>query len=719
MKLPPVIEGWRGWAEQLQRLPMRWQIPLLVGAVGLALLGVWFLWQGRATIRYVEEAERAWAGGIHQTVVRAMEDQRFHLHEEAERLAHWGELAVFVAVPDPYWGEANLGRWVRDGRGDRFLAVFDREGKPLYVSGAAESAIPALPWHTPFYGYAVTPMGVAAVALEPIRSDARGAAPEGSILLGRVLGSAFADDLGGLYHVTFHFQPASHNRSHARGNLQVERLEVITAEQRSTSDLVASETLAPLLRVEVEHPNNPLQALFRALRLQWIVIMAFTGLLMVALAWALQRIVYRPMAALSDDVQDIRQAGDPKARARIAGPPEVRDLAEAVNDLLASLESTQVTLLQSEKLSSLGQLVAGAAHELNNPLTTVVGFAELAMEKKECPEEVRRDLSRISEGALRAAHIVRNLLTFARTQDSQKRPVGLNGILESVLDLVAYQLRVNNITLRRELAPNAHLPKVLANYHQMQQVFLNLVTNAYQAMASLERPGVLTVRTEPRGERIRVMIADTGPGISHADLPRIFDPFFTTKPVGQGTGLGLSVSYGIVRTHGGKIWVESAEGKGATFFVEMPVAAEAEDGTTPVAAVSPAEVSRSRRVLIVDDEPAIVDVCFQLFRQMGHRVDVAYSGQEALRKCQQSGEQGYDLILLDLKMPEMSGEAIYRHIAGETPRMADRVLCTTGDTLSRETAAFLVESGRPVLHKPFTMEQFRVAVLQVLDQAES
>ncbi len=694
---------------------MRWQIPLLVGAVGLVLLGVWFLWQGQATIHYVEEAERAWAMGIHQTVVRAMEDQRLHLHEEAERLAHWGELAVFVAVPDPYWGEANLGRWVRDGRGDRFLAVFDRQGKPLYVSGAAETAVPAIPERLPFYGYAATPMGAAAVVWEPIRSGPLGAAPEGSLLLGRVFGPAFAEEMGSLHQAAFRFQPASPRANPARGTIQMKNLVVHSAEQRSTSDLAAGETLSPLLRVEAAHTNNPQQALFRALRLQWIVLMAFTGLLLIALAWALQRVLYRPMAALLADVQDIRQAGDPKARARVAGPPEVRNLAVAVNDLLASLEGTQVTLLQSEKLSSLGQLVAGVAHELNNPLTTVVGFAELAMEKASCPEEIRQDLSRIIEGALRSAHIVRNLLTFARTQESQRQPVGLNGVLESVLDLVAYQLRVNNITLRRELAPNMRLPKVLADYHQMQQVFLNLVTNAYQAMASLEQPGVLTVRTEPRGDRIRVMIADTGPGIARADLPRVFDPFFTTKPVGQGTGLGLSVSYGIVRAHRGRIWVESAEGEGATFFVEMPVAAEAEDGIASVAAVSPAEASRSRRVLIVDDEPAIVDVCFQLFRQMGHRVDVAYSGQEALRKCRQSGEQGYDLILLDLKMPEMSGEAIYRQIAREAPQMTDRVLCTTGDTLSRETAAFLVESGRPVLHKPFTMEQFRMAVRQVLE----
>lgn len=714
MKLLSVTEGWRGWAGPLRRLPLRWQITLMVGAMGLALLGVWFLWLDRATARHVEEVERAWAGGIHHAVVRAMEDQRLHLHEEAERLARWGELAVFVAVPDPYWGEANLGRWVRDGRGDRFLAVFDREGKPLYVSGAAESAVPALPGQTPFYGYAVTPMGVAAVSLEPVRSDPRGAAPEGSILLGRVLGTAFAEDLGGLHHAAFRFEPASRSPSHARGGIQMERLVVSSLEQRSTSDLVASETRSPLLRVRVEHPNNPQQALFRALRLQWIVVMVFTGLLLVALAWALQRIVYRPMAALLADVQDIRQAGDPKARARVAGPPEVRDLAEAVNDLLTSLESTQVTLLQSEKLSSLGQLVAGVAHEINNPLTTVVGFAELAMEKGSCPEEVRRDLSRITEGALRAAHIVRNLLTFARTQDFQRLPVGLNGVLESVLDLVAYQLRVNNIMLRTDLAPNERLPKVLADYHQMQQVFLNLVTNAYQAMASLERPGVLTVRTEPRGERIRVMIADTGPGIPPSDLPRVFDPFFSTKPVGQGTGLGLSVSYGIVRTHGGRIWVESAEGKGAAFFVEMPVAAEVEEVAASVAAAPPTGVSPSRRVLIVDDEPAIVDVCYRLFQQMRHRVDVAYSGQEALRKVRQSGEQGYDLILLDLKMPEMSGEAIYRQITRENPRIADRILCTTGDTLNRETAAFLVESGRPVLHKPFTMEQFRTAVSRVL-----
>jgi PAS domain S-box-containing protein len=377
-------------------------------------------------------------------------------------------------------------------------------------------------------------------------------------------------------------------------------------------------------------------------------------------------------------------------------------------------ERLRVQLLQADKLAALGQLVAGIAHELNNPLTSVLGYAQLAAERKGCGEEVRRDLGQIIEGAERAARIVKSLLLFVRAEKPEKRPVGVNGVLESVLDLMADPLRADGMTVHRALIPNESLPKALGDYHQLQQVFLNLIHNACQAMASLKRPGELTVKTECLGGKIRVSIADTGPGIPKADLPRIFDPFFTTKPVGQGTGLGLSVGYGIVQEHGGRIWAESEEGQGATFIVELPVASGVEEVETAPAAAPPVAAAPSYRVLVVDDEPAICWLCYRLFSQMGHQPDLAHSGQEAFRKLEQAGGEGYDLLFLDMKMPGTGGREIYRHLLQRYPRLASRVVFATGDTVSKDTADFLAETGRPALAKPFTLEDLRRVIQRVV-----
>lgn len=240
----------------------------------------------------------------------------------------------------------------------------------------------------------------------------------------------------------------------------------------------------------------------------------------------------------------------------------VRDLTEA--------KTMQAQLIQAEKSVALGRLVAGAAHELNNPLTAVLGFAQILREETE-DEAVQADLDRIIRGALRARRIVQALLAFARQQSPVRSDTDVNATLEEALKDVSSRAQQSQVTLRVELAES--LPTIWANAHQLKLVWDNILTNACQAMTP-NGGGQLHVSSERLGDFVRVTISDTGPGIPMPSISKIFDPFFTTKGVGEGAGLGLSLCQGIVESHGGQIWVESSEGEGATFIVELPVPAD-------------------------------------------------------------------------------------------------------------------------------------------------
>ena len=222
----------------------------------------------------------------------------------------------------------------------------------------------------------------------------------------------------------------------------------------------------------------------------------------------------------------------------------------------------------TDRLASVGEMAAGIAHELNNPLTGVVALSQLLLESG-VPDEIKEDLEAISSEGQRAANVIRNLLSFARSHTMSAEPIEINAIINQVLSLRAYEHRVNNIVANTHLAPN--LPVIVADRFQMQQVFLNIVLNAEQAMTEFKGGGNLTITTEQLGGIIKISFADDGPGILPEIMNRIFDPFFTTKEVGKGTGLGLSICYGIVTSRGGRIYAESQPGKGATFIIELPV----------------------------------------------------------------------------------------------------------------------------------------------------
>lgn len=380
----------------------------------------------------------------------------------------------------------------------------------------------------------------------------------------------------------------------------------------------------------------------------------------------------------------------------------------------------EAQLLQAEKLSALGQLVAGVAHELNNPLTSISGFTQLMLRDQNLPESVHTDLSHIHSQAERAARIVQSMLVFAREHTPERRLVSLNQIIQDTLTLRAYQLKVDNITTVIGFDPN--LPQTVADPYQMQQVVLNLINNAHHAITAKGGAGQLLLRTRLVNQAadgtwskpsVQFSIADTGVGIPKKDLSRIFDPFFTTKPVGQGTGLGLSICFGIVQEHGGRIWAESELGHGTTVLVELPLLNEA-NAEPHAAAPTHTETDDDLgtcRVLVVEDEDTVGDVLARLLHELGHQPKVVGSGAAALALLKR---ETFDLVLTDIKMPGMDGFEVFDIIRQQYPDLAERVIFISGDVLSPPTQVRLAQTNTPFVAKPFSLQQLEQQIRTVL-----
>jgi PAS domain S-box-containing protein len=374
---------------------------------------------------------------------------------------------------------------------------------------------------------------------------------------------------------------------------------------------------------------------------------------------------------------------------------------------LAALEAAQERLVQSEKLAAIGELVAGVAHELNNPLSAVMLYAQLLQQKGVATGTMKRDLDRIVEQAQRASNIVQSLLDFARQRTPIRKVVRVEELVRKSLALIRYELNTHNIGTHLEAADG--LPPTMADPHQLQQVLVNLFTNAYQAMYQANSGGSLTVTVthgpsryldkRGTGEVLRVAVADTGPGIDPGLLSRIFDPFFTTKEPGDGTGLGLSVCHGIVREHGGHIWADSVLGQGSTFYVELPVVAAAEG--PPGDSYVQATPAPPARLLVIDDEPAVRETLARVLEDSGYEVATVGDGTAALEALK---AEAFDLILCDMRMPGLSGPAFYEAVLDHDPAVARRILFSTGDLVSQATRDFLAQYDVPLLAKPFTIE---------------
>jgi two-component system NtrC family sensor kinase len=362
----------------------------------------------------------------------------------------------------------------------------------------------------------------------------------------------------------------------------------------------------------------------------------------------------------------------------------------------------QEQLIQSEKMSAIGQLIAGIAHDLNNPLASVVGFADFLAESGDVPQALAEPLRVIRQEAERAATIVKNLLSFARRQEGERAAHPIQPLLESVLGLLKNELMALKVEASLVVEPG--IPDIQMNPNQIKQVFVNLMSNAAQAIASTGRPGTITVTAKRWLDGVAVSVVDDGPGISDELRPRVFEPFFTTKSHGEGTGLGLSICHGIVKEHGGRITLESSPGAGATFTIELLSA-----GRSPTPALPSAvpQTPGALRVLVVDDEPHILHYMRATLESWGHRVEVASDGTEAVERAL---VEPFDVIICDLRMPRLGGREMYDDLARRHPDIARKVIFATGDTVRGDTLQFLETLGRPFLHKPFTLAELRTVL---------
>ncbi len=389
--------------------------------------------------------------------------------------------------------------------------------------------------------------------------------------------------------------------------------------------------------------------------------------------------------------------------------------ADGMVILLADITEQHVLqqkLLQSEKLSALGEMISGVAHELNNPLAAVMGYAQLLdSDLVDVDGERRQEKIRtIHREAYRCQRIVQNLLSFARNQNPERRPTDLNAAVQAVIRLLEYSLRVDDVEMILELSPD--LPAVMGDAHQLQQVILNLVNNAQHALREVAGPRRLRISTAHRDDWVVVQVEDNGVGIPPDKLGKVFDPFFSTKAVGKGTGLGLSLAYGCIKDHGGEIRVQSPPGRGTCFTLDLPATSAPIAGRVaePSAPVQARKSVRSRRILVVDDEPSVAAVIAEVLSASGHRVEVAHDGREARERIRGGA---VDLIITDLMMPHVSGHELYEDVRRLSPELAARMIFSTGDTVSEGTRDFLRRTGNAYLTKPFQI----ATLLEVVEEA--
>ncbi len=445
-----------------------------------------------------------------------------------------------------------------------------------------------------------------------------------------------------------------------------------------------------------------------------------------AIVWFLINKVTQPLRELRDSAEAVSR-GDFTRRVAVRSRDECGELATAFNQMteniqqsraqieqtVETLKGTQVQLIQSEKLSAVGEFVAGVAHELNNPLAAVMGFAEILKNTDEDTKN-RRYLDMIFKSAQRCQKIVQSLLSFARRHQPERKPVSVNKLIEVVLEIVSYPLRTSNIEVVTQLDSN--LPVVLADEHQIQQVVLNIVNNARQAIEMHQPRGRIKITTAICEPNVRITIQDNGPGIPKENLRRIFDPFFTTKEVGKGTGLGLSLCYGIIKEHGGNITPMSRPGEGATFIIELPIVHDFADAVEqPLISKEMNEPNSQegvgKKVLVIDDEEAILEMVSESLSCYGYQVDTTTDGETGLRQLKKNQ---YGVTFCDWKMPGLNGRQIYERLRTSNPELCKRVVFITGDVINEQMRTFLEQEKRSCLTKPFVLTELRSAIKTIL-----
>ena len=387
-----------------------------------------------------------------------------------------------------------------------------------------------------------------------------------------------------------------------------------------------------------------------------------------------------------------------------------RDLTES-RLVAEEMERQREALHQSEKLSALGELLASVAHELNNPLSVVVGQALLLKETTSEPQ-IEKRAAKIGNAADRCARIVRTFLAMARQRPAASRAASLNEIVMDSLSVLGYSLRSGAVRVSLKLGEG--LPLIWGDRDQLNQVVTNLILNAQQAMEEMGGPRRLKITSSyrKRANRVVLKVKDNGPGVPLEIRSRIFEPFFTTKEVGEGTGIGLAFCHRIIDAHGGTINLERTAGRGATFAIRLPVTVAVRNDV--VDAGDRGAATSVLSALVVDDEEDVAEMLADILRGDGHRVETAASGRAALKKIRQ---REFDVILCDVRMPDLDGPGLYRELERRNPEVLSRIAFITGDTLSARVKSFLDGAGRPHIEKPITPNDVRGLVGEVTSNA--
>jgi PAS domain S-box-containing protein len=384
-------------------------------------------------------------------------------------------------------------------------------------------------------------------------------------------------------------------------------------------------------------------------------------------------------------------------------------LYEETRQAYENLRRTQEQLLHSEKMAAVGQLISGVAHELNNPLTAILGYSQLLISGCQLPPQGIEYSDKLYKQAQRTHRIVQNLLSFARQHKPERIAVQLNQILQDTLALRDYDLRMSNVRIHFDLSPD--LPTTAADPHQLQQVFLNLVNNAVDAILENSDDGDLWVHTEAKDDRLFIEFTDNGPGVK--DASRVFDPFYTTKPVGKGTGLGLSICYGIITEHGGTIRVRNVQPRGASFTIELPYQSvsaakdSSEEGNVAT--------GRGGRILLIDQDESVLEAVQAILLGRNHIVRTAESLSAAQSLLEQ---QEFDAVVADLDMPATAGqETLAEWLEANKPALAQRLIWMRASAASG-TKSDATRNGSQVLQKPFKSADLLAAVETALGQVQ-
>jgi len=387
---------------------------------------------------------------------------------------------------------------------------------------------------------------------------------------------------------------------------------------------------------------------------------------------------------------------------QVASAVDHSRLYEETRQAYENLRRTQEQLVHSEKLAAVGQLISGVAHELNNPLTAILGYSQLLSSSGEIGPQALGYSEKMYKQALRTHRIVQNLLSFARQHKPERVPVHLNAIIEDTLALRDYDLRMSHIHVHLNLAED--LPELPADPHQMQQVFLNLINNAVDAILETGTEGDLWVYTKREGERVFAEFVDSGAGVK--DPSRVFDPFYTTKPVGKGTGLGLSICYGIVTEHGGNIVVKNISGKGASFRIELPVRSQVPAHTNHKQ--QPSRNLQNGRILVLDSDESVLETIAELLSSNDHVVTTSKSLEQARRLVV---EKEFDLVVADWQVVYQSASTLAPARRDKDPHgLGSRVLWTSSVSAIEKVPAGFLSADAAILQKPFQAADLHAAV---------